>query len=147
MCPRWPKKQLLVCLSFANSNAGASRRTHSFVALGSLLMKEKSMEDLSRLREQNHDGSTNLGSRLICEPKNCWTFYIEFLVRSCLKGTWCKQLHFRPLLHRPALKTKTAQRAKSKSKFSIATKNNHVSNNHNAHDHDDAPTNNFPIPK
>ena len=43
----------------------------------------------------------------------------------------------------PALKTKTAQRAKSRNKFLIATKHSQVSNNHNAHDDDDAPTNNF----
>ena len=85
VCPL-AKKSLLVCLSFSNGNAGASHRTHSFVALGALLMKKEktsmvatSMEGRSRLREQKHDGSTNLVLRVICEQ-----FFLDFFTLNFL---------------------------------------------------------------
>ena len=142
-------KRSLLFLSFSNGNASASHRTDNVVALCALLMKKEktsmvatSVKDRSRLREQKQVEAIKVVLRVICEHF-FGLYYIEFLVRSCLKRTWCKHVHFRPLLHRPALKTKTAQRAKSRNKFSIATKDNQVSNNNNAHNDDDAPTNNF----
>ena len=81
--------------------------------------------------------------RLICEHFFVFDFFlIEFLVRSCLKRTWCKHVHFRSLLHRPALKTKTSSESETQEQISIPKKDNPVPNNHNEHD-DDALTNIF----